>query len=58
MLAEAKAEGLDKTLGVWDLIILGIGAIIGSGILLLSESRQQAAAQKASAQVLRLLFQW
>jgi len=32
MLAEAKAEGLDKTLGVWDLIILGIGAIIGSGI--------------------------
>ena len=32
MLAEAKAEGLEKTLGVWDLIILGVGAIIGSGI--------------------------
>lgn len=32
MLEEAKGEGLDKTLGVWDLIILGIGAIIGSGI--------------------------
>lgn len=32
MLAEASKEGLDKTLGVWDLIILGIGAIIGSGI--------------------------
>ena len=32
MLAAAKAEGLEKTLGVWDLIILGIGAIIGSGI--------------------------
>lgn len=32
MLEEAKNEGLDKTLGVWDLIILGIGAIIGSGI--------------------------
>lgn len=32
MLEEAKSEGLDKTLGVWDLIILGIGAIIGSGI--------------------------
>lgn len=32
MLAEAKSEGLDKTLGVWDLIILGVGAIIGSGI--------------------------
>lgn len=32
MLAQAKAEGLEKTLGVWDLIILGIGAIIGSGI--------------------------
>ena len=32
MLAEAKAEGLEKTLGVFDLIILGVGAIIGSGI--------------------------
>lgn len=32
MLATAKSEGLEKTLGVWDLIILGIGAIIGSGI--------------------------
>src|SRR5574344_1323616 len=32
MLAVAKSEGLEKTLGVWDLIILGIGAIIGSGI--------------------------
>ena len=28
----AKAGGLEKTLGVWDLIILGVGAIIGSGI--------------------------
>ncbi len=32
MLAEANSEGLEKTLGVWDLIILGVGAIIGSGI--------------------------
>ncbi|MDR1167704.1 MAG: amino acid permease [Heliobacteriaceae bacterium] len=32
MLEEAKLEGLEKTLGVWDLIILGVGAIIGSGI--------------------------
>lgn len=32
MLQTAKSEGLEKTLGVWDLIILGIGAIIGSGI--------------------------
>lgn len=32
MLATANSEGLEKTLGVWDLIILGIGAIIGSGI--------------------------
>lgn len=32
MLEEAKGEGLEKTLGVWDLIILGVGAIIGSGI--------------------------
>ncbi len=28
----AKEGGLEKTLGVWDLIILGVGAIIGSGI--------------------------
>lgn len=32
MLEAAKADGLEKTLGAWDLIILGIGAIIGSGI--------------------------
>lgn len=32
MLADAKAQGLEKTLGVWDLIVLGIAAIIGSGI--------------------------
>ena len=28
----SEAGGLEKTLGVWDLIILGVGAIIGSGI--------------------------
>ena len=33
MLAEAnEGSGLEKTLGVWDLILLGVGAIIGSGI--------------------------
>ena len=32
MLADAGKGGLEKTLGVWDLIILGVGAIIGSGI--------------------------
>ncbi len=33
MLAQAsEGGGLEKTLGVWDLIILGVGAIIGSGI--------------------------
>ena len=32
MLAQAKEQGLEKTLGVMDLIILGVGAIIGSGI--------------------------
>ena len=31
-LAGAESGGLEKTLGVWDLIILGVGAIIGSGI--------------------------
>ena len=32
MIEESNKEGLEKTLGVWDLIVLGIGAIIGSGI--------------------------
>lgn len=32
MLEQASEGSLEKTLGVWDLIILGIGAIIGSGI--------------------------
>lgn len=32
MLQEANSAGLEKTLGALDLIILGIGAIIGSGI--------------------------
>lgn len=32
MLEDAKTEGLERTLEVWDLIILGIGAIIGAGI--------------------------
>lgn len=32
MLEQASNVGLEKTLGAWDLIILGIGAIIGSGI--------------------------
>ena len=32
MLKEASGAGLEKTLGAIDLIILGIGAIIGSGI--------------------------
>lgn len=32
LLENAKSGSLQKTLGVWDLIILGIGAIIGSGI--------------------------
>ena len=32
MLEEAKSEGLEKTLTAFDLIILGVGAIIGSGI--------------------------
>jgi len=31
-LAASADGGLEKTLGVWDLVILGVGAIIGSGI--------------------------
>ena len=32
MLEESKNDSFDKTLGLFDIIILGIGAIIGSGI--------------------------
>ncbi|MBR1680697.1 amino acid permease, partial [bacterium] len=32
MLKDAKRNGLKKTLNAFDLIILGVGAIIGSGI--------------------------
>lgn len=32
MLAETKDDGLEKTLSALDLVVLGIGAIIGSGI--------------------------
>ena len=31
-ISNAQKGGLEKTLGAWDLIILGVGAIIGSGI--------------------------
>lgn len=32
MLKQAESGGLKKTLGAFDLIILGVGAVIGSGI--------------------------
>jgi len=32
LIAEGKKSELSKTLGVWDLIILGIGAVLGTGI--------------------------
>ena len=32
-LAGAAKGGLEKTLGVWDLIILGVGAIIGLSLI-------------------------
>ena len=32
MLEQASKAGLEKSLNAWDLIILGIGVIIGSGI--------------------------
>ncbi len=31
-ISNAQKGGLEKTLGAWDLILLGVGAIIGSGI--------------------------
>lgn len=32
MLAEVKSDGLERSLGIWELIMLGVGVIIGSGI--------------------------
>ena len=54
-LAGAKEGGLEKTLGVWDLIILGVGAIIGSGILLSSVLPLQLQKQELDQ---LLWFQW
>ncbi len=53
MLEDASKEGLEKTLGVWDLIILGIGAIIGSGIFAIAG---QAASDAGPALVLSMLI--
>lgn len=32
MIADVKTGGLEKSLGIWELIMLGVGVIIGSGI--------------------------
>lgn len=49
MLEDAKTEGLEKTLGVWDLIILGIGAIIGAGIFAIVGIAAAGGAEMAGA---------
>ena len=36
LMASANKSGLKKTLGAWDLIILGVGAVIGTGIFTVS----------------------
>ena len=48
----ASKGGLEKTLGVWDLIILGVGAIIGSGIFAVVGIAAAGSADGASPGVL------
>ncbi|TKH70962.1 amino acid permease, partial [Bacillus cereus] len=36
LLGESKSKTLTKTLGAFDLTMLGIGAIIGTGVLVLT----------------------
>lgn len=43
ILATAEKKALNRTLGVWQLTLLGVGAIIGTGIFVLTAE----AAQKA-----------
>ena len=43
ILATAEKKALSRTLGVWQLTLLGVGAIIGTGIFVLTAE----AAQKA-----------
>ena len=49
MLEQAKKGGLKKTLGAFDLIILGVGAIIGSGIFTVVGIAAAGSAESAGA---------
>ena len=49
MLKQAESSGLKKTLGAFDLIILGVGAIIGSGIFTVVGIAAAGSAQTAGA---------
>ncbi len=49
MIEQACGESLDKTLGVWDLIILGVGGIIGSGIFAVVGIAAAGGSQSAGA---------
>lgn len=49
MIKQAEASGLKKTLGAFDLIILGVGAIIGSGIFTVVGIAAVGSAESAGA---------
>lgn len=49
MVREANKNALNKTLGAWDLTILGIGAIIGAGIFTLAGTAAVGTATSAGA---------
>ena len=63
LIAVSKKSELKKTLNVFDLIVLGIGAVVGTGIFTIIGSAIQGGPESAGAgpaiiisMVLRLLF--
>lgn len=45
ILATAEKKSLTRTLGAWQLTLLGVGAIIGTGIFVLTWKRRSSPAR-------------
>ena len=56
LLAKANEHGLKKTLGAVDLIILGVGAVIGTGIFTISGAAIAGSAQSGPSFMLALVL--
>ena len=47
ILATAEKKSLQRTLGAWQLTLLGVGAIIGTGIFVLTAEAAQKAGKRS-----------